>query len=371
MSYTSAHAQTNEGEAKTTSQSSTTIGGYGEISYIEPEGSTPGVFDLPRFVIFLSHQFNDKWSLKSETEIEHVRVEGGVGEIALEQAFLDYHASNAIGWRVGLMLIPVGIINLTHEPNTYYSVQRPFFDNDVIPTTWREMGTGIYGDITEGLKYQFYLSEGLRGEGFGFDEGIREGRQEGTSSNPIHPAVSGRLEYLPIAGLRIGGSFYYQAVTSPVASFDAPLSLFSLDARYEISGLKLRGEFASLSVKDAAKLTALPRQTEEGETTLEPVLSKATGGYLEAGYDIMSAINSNNDEQLIPFVRYETYKMETETANSGLTKNYITAGVAFKPLDNLILKVDWTSPSFKQDGTTEDETSEHNGIFAIGAGYSF
>src|SRR5438045_742177 len=77
----------------------THVGGYGEITYTLPDEGRPRL-DMPRFVIYLDHYFNDKWSFKSELEIEHVKLERGEGgEVALEQAFLDYHASNSIAWR--------------------------------------------------------------------------------------------------------------------------------------------------------------------------------------------------------------------------------------------------------------------------------
>src|SRR4051812_38738686 len=88
----------------------THVGGYGEITLGDPNGSEKARLDIPRFVIYLDHYFSDKWAFKSETEIEHVKLSGeGGGEVALEQAFLDYHANNNIGWRGGLLLIPMGI----------------------------------------------------------------------------------------------------------------------------------------------------------------------------------------------------------------------------------------------------------------------
>ena len=54
--------------------------------------------------------------------------------MALEQLYLDYTLSPAATLRAGLVLPPIGIINETHEPPTFNGVERPGFDNDVIPT---------------------------------------------------------------------------------------------------------------------------------------------------------------------------------------------------------------------------------------------
>src|ERR1051325_9664521 len=192
----------------------THVGGYGEFTYTRPEEGTPRL-DIQRFVIHLDHYCNDKWAFKSETEIEHVKLERGEGgEVSIEQAFPDYHYSNKFAWRGGLVLIPMGIINQTHEPNTFYSVERPTFDEVVVPTTWRELGMGIYGDLFEGVKYQFYVTEGLRAKSI-TAEGLDEGKQEGSAgdmtsdeiagSDASHPAASLKIDVYPYAGLRIGG----------------------------------------------------------------------------------------------------------------------------------------------------------------------
>src|SRR5258705_5927771 len=100
-------------------QPSTTVGGYGEVTFTKPStGSSVG--DTRRVVLYLAHTFNDRISYHSELEVEHGRLEAGGtdGELEMEQAYLDYRISDALTIRTGLVLIPVGIINETHEPAT-------------------------------------------------------------------------------------------------------------------------------------------------------------------------------------------------------------------------------------------------------------
>src|SRR2546423_8579504 len=192
-------------------QERTTVGGYGEVHYTNRTGpKTPPVVNLARFVVYLAHSFDDRLAFRSELEVEDAKIEGGQagGEVALEQAYLDYRLADWITLRTGLVLPPVGIINETHEPPTFNGVDRPGFDHDVIPTTWREIGVGAVGTIPgrSGLAYRGYLVNGLRAEGPSAREGVREGRQEGRQASFANPSVTGRLEWAR-PGLKIGGGF--------------------------------------------------------------------------------------------------------------------------------------------------------------------
>jgi len=112
----------------TQAQERTTIGGYGEVHYTNPTGpNTPPVVNLARFVVYLAHSFNERLTFRSELEVEDAKVEGGQpgGEVALEQADLDYRLTEWLTLRTGLVLPPVGIINETHEPPTFNGVDRP------------------------------------------------------------------------------------------------------------------------------------------------------------------------------------------------------------------------------------------------------
>src|SRR4029077_6457473 len=193
-------------------QERTRGGRYGEVHYTNPTGpKTPAVVNLARFVVYLAHSFDDRLAYRSELEVEDAKVEGGKpgGEVSLAQASPHYRLADWITLRTGLVLAPVGIINETHEPPTFNGVERPGFDNDVIPTTWREIEVGALGTIPgSGLAYRVYLVNGLRAEGFSASEGIREGRQEGQLASFANPSFTGRLEWAR-PGWKVGGSFWY------------------------------------------------------------------------------------------------------------------------------------------------------------------
>jgi len=45
----------------------------------------------------------------------------------------------------GLYIPRIGIINENHLPTTYNGNQRHFVEKYIIPSTWREIGVGLYG----------------------------------------------------------------------------------------------------------------------------------------------------------------------------------------------------------------------------------
>ncbi|HLV70766.1 MAG TPA: porin [Xanthomarina sp.] len=108
--------------------SGVTVGGYGEITYNQPEGDN-GELDVQRLVLLFGYKFNDKVQFVTEVELEHVE------EVYVEQAFLQYSLSDRVNLRGGLMLVPMGIVNEYHEPTTFNGVERPRMDKSIVPTT--------------------------------------------------------------------------------------------------------------------------------------------------------------------------------------------------------------------------------------------
>jgi hypothetical protein len=352
-------------------QESTTVGGYGEVHYTNHSGrGTPAEVNLRRFIVYLAHTFDDRLTFRSELEVEDAKVEGGSpgGEVALEQAFLDYRLSDRLTLRSGLVLPPVGIINEIHEPPTFNGVERPAFDHDVLPTTWRELGVGILGTlpITEGLSYRLYLVNGFKASGFSDEEGIRGGRQEGREASFANPSLTGRLEWAR-PGLKIGGSFWYGGTTAGdtllgSGTFDAPVAVVSADARYERGGLALRGVVASINVSDADTINALYGTA---------VGSRIAGGYLEAGYDLLRQLAPRSKQRLNAFVRHERFDTQAgvpagTTRDPQFARRITTFGLTYKPTWNTAFKGDYEVRRTEAGGGLgEGET------LRLGIGYQF
>jgi hypothetical protein len=313
-----------------------TMGGYAQIDYNEPDGAEAGKLDVHRLVLLIGYKFNDKVSFLTEIEYEHVK------EVYVEQAYLKYKASENLNVLAGLMLVPMGIINEYHEPTTFYGVERPNVDKYVVPTTWRELGVGISGNIDNAsLKYQAYLFNGFKSyaDGSGVlrgSDGLRKGRQKGAESVVSSPNFSTKLDYYGIAGLRIGLAGYFgetQTDDTTLESATVGVSMVGIDMRYKYNNLELRGQYISANISDSDKYNML---------TGKDLGSKLNGLYGELAYNF----ELNGNEKLTPFIRYEKYNTHAETAgnlpaNAAYDKNELIFGMNYKVADGAAFKVDY------------------------------
>jgi len=347
----------------------TTIGGYGEVHYTNATGSdTPGEVNVSRFVVFLAHSFSERLAFRSELEVEDAKIAGGEagGEVALEQLYLDYTFSPAATLRAGLVLPPIGILNETHEPPTFNGVERPAFDHDVIPSTWRDIGVGMVGSIpgSSGLNYRVFLLNGLVAEGFSAEEGIRGGRQEGREASVANPSLTGRLEWAR-PGLRIGGSFWYggSSAADPAlgdGTFDNAVALVSADARYDVGPFMFRGVVANVSISDVEEINS---------AFAGAVGSRIAGGYVEGAYNLLAALSPASTQRLNAFIRHERYNTQAGvpdgvTRDDALARRITTLGLSYKPVYNVVFKGDYQLRR-NRAGVGEDEQ------LALGVGYQF
>ena len=181
------------------------IGGYGEALYENFTGDNASSADFLRGVIYLGYKYDEKWILNTEIEFEHAST-SKEGSASVEFAYLDYLHKPGLNFRVGLLLVPVGLVNELHEPVSFLGARRPDIENRIIPTTWRENGLGIFGDIGD-ISYKVYVVNGLRGENFSA-KGLRGGRQKGSEAVADDLAIVARADWSPAPGLTPGTSLY-------------------------------------------------------------------------------------------------------------------------------------------------------------------
>ena len=350
------------------------IGGYGEAHFNQTlDGSVRnnGKLDVHRIVMLLGYNFNEKTQFVTELEFEHV------SEVYVEQAFLQHKINNALSFRGGLMLVPMGIINEYHEPTTFNGVERPLIDNVIAPTTWREIGFGITGNILPAsLKYQAYVLTGFNG----YDgaakitgkDGFRKGRQKGAESYISSPNLAGKIEYYGIRGLNLGLSGYFgntqstlyngvdktnDAAMAKADSSVVGLSMVGLDARYSINGLQLTGQLYYAGISNSEQYNKF---TAASTGKLNDVGSAMIGYYVEAGYNVLRSVNT--DLGLVPFVRYEFLDTHQSVDNS-ITKNLayektaITTGLTLALAKGAVVKTDL---QFVKNAATDTYTTTFN-----------
>lgn len=340
----------------------TSVGGYGELHYNEPDGTRRGELDFHRFVLYFSHAFSEDVTFQSELELEHNVVEAGNsqgGYVILEQAYLDWRFAGTTGLRAGILLIPVGIINERHEPPTFHGVERPNVDRIIIPTTWFEAGAGLYGTITDNLRYQAYVVAGLKASGIAGSTGIRSARQRAYRSDPSNPSFTGRLDFTAGPSLRIGASVFAGNTTGGSATLGSgTLALFSGDAEFTAGQLRIRAVGARGSLGDAEKINLAYAKSAADDFY---------GWYGEGAYDVMPHLDPATEIQLHLFARYEKYNTQSSvtgfTADPAFDRNDVTLGLTLKPTHDTAFKLDYQF--------LNNESGSDAKAFNLGMAYQF
>jgi hypothetical protein len=188
----------------------TQLGGYGEMHYNNLDSGNE--IDFTRFVLFFGHQFTDRLRFFSEVEIEHVIAssdDDDKGEIEVEQAYVEYDLTPEQHAKAGMFLLPVGILNETHEPTTFYGVERNPVEKYIIPTTWWAGGVGLNGEIAPGWSYDFAVHEGLKTSAAD-NYAVRSGRQKTSEADANDLASTARVKWTGIAGIELAATVQYQ-----------------------------------------------------------------------------------------------------------------------------------------------------------------
>ena len=332
------------------------IGGYGEALYQNSTGdSKSDELDFLRAILYVGYRFTDQWILNTEIEIEHA------DEIFLEFATLDYLHRRELNFRAGLVLLPMGFLNELHEPTTFYSARRPDVETFILPSTWRENGVGIFGEC-EDFSYRLYVTNGFDGTDFKSSSGLRGGRQKGSKTEADDFAAVGRVDYAGFEGVTVGGSLYH-GDSGQDAGVDGTVTIAETHAELSTRGLRVRGLVTVAEVDDVVGLAAAAATPLVGA---EAIGEKLTGFYAEVGYDLLA--NTDSEQNLIPFVRYEKYDLQRDVPtpfvnNGDRDVDLVTFGIAWQPMANVIFKIDY------QDYETKGATIPDQ--LNIAAGYVF
>jgi hypothetical protein len=255
--------------AKSSWTDRTTLGGYGELHYnnINNDGiDNKKEIDFHRFVLFFGHEFTEKLRFFSEFEVEHaVSGDGKKGEVEIEQAYIEYDIRDNLQTKGGVLLMPVGILNETHEPTTFYGVERNDVENIIVPSTWWEAGGALNGYYENGISWDLALTSGLAIPTTGDNAfRVRSGRQKVSEAIANDFAYTGRLKYTGIQGLELAGTLNYQSDASQVSGdgLDQGI-LFETHAIYQNGPFQLRALYAGWDFEGQA-VTAADADRQNG-----------------------------------------------------------------------------------------------------------
>lgn len=345
------------------------IGGYGEAkfaSYVKDANGRGNFADFERFVLYTGYKFNDWIVLNSEVEIEHSGTEGNEsasgGAVELEFAYLDFFLNPHANARTGLVLVPMGFLNEWHEPVFYYSVNRPEVERTIIPTTWRELGVGLFGELVPGLSYRMFVINSLNAKGMRPD-GFRGARQSGNRALFEDVAFVARADYQPTPSLLLAASVFTgdtgqdQAVDD-VAIPTTETTIWEVHGQYRAWGLQARALFTMANLGDARSLTLALRQL--GEIPEDATIAgRMIGAYVELGYDLMPWLLPDTEMALAPFARYSYLNTQDETPpglgrNGNLDQQIWEVGLDYWPIQNVVFKMDYRTFNVTS-GTKPDE----------------
>lgn len=350
------------------------IGGYGEANYqafVSDKGKNKNNADTERFILYAGYKFTDNILFNSEIEFEHASTSPDTeGEVSVEFAALDFFIDPMANVRAGLVLMPMGFINQIHEPPFFFGTNRPEVERRIIPATWRELGIGLFGQITPELTYTTYLVNGMNAEGFS-SEGIRNGRSIGSKAKAEDFGYVARVDYTPqaVPGLSVGGSAYAgnagQDDTFNGKKANVFTQLYEGHAQWKYRGWEWRALGSWGHVNNADLLSA--QRTANGENNAV-VGSENYGWYTELGYDILPLIFKNTSQYLAPFFRYEQFDTIAEAPdgfedNENMNRHIYQFGLQYKPIPNVVIKADYRNISAKKGSVPDD--------FNLGIGFIF
>lgn len=339
-----------ESQSKTTGtlNNATSVGFYGEVHYNglqEPDAAIgKNNIHLHRAVVLINHTFSDDLHFYSEFEFEGAADSTEI-ETEVEQVFIDWRVHPKVSLNIGQFLVPVGLLNETHEPNVFYGVERNPIEELIIPATWWEKGVMIRALPAEGLAVDFAVHNGLRGDAntLGTADGLREFRQEFGGARVEDMAYTLRVKYSGINGLELGVTAQQQKNITQSSDLlvggKAPATLLEAHADWHWQSVGVRALFAQWDIdNDVANVI--------GADTM-------TGFYLEPSYRV-------NDKVGV-FTRYNNWN----TAANAVGKEddeQVNIGINY-----------WIEPRvvLKADVQNTNKLNDEGDGFNLGLGLSF
>jgi hypothetical protein len=312
-----------------------TLGGYIDMEFEWTEDAS--TFDQHRFVPFITGYISDRVTVSAEIEFEHGGNPDADGEVKLEYAVTDFRFTEALNFRGGVILSPLGSFNLLHDSPLNDLTARPVVSRQIIPSTLSEAGMGFFGTTYPGeesvISYEAYFVNG-------FDEGIinyddegkghlriRNGRGSQKKDNNKDKAFVGRLGYSPVLGTNIGASVH----TGNYDDADEHrLTIAALDAKVGFGALELQGEAAWA---DAS--------IDREDPDLVDTAGKQAGAYAQVNYHVLH--DKLMQGSVVTLVARGDW-MDFDKDLDGDEEDGFTLGVNFRPTEETVFKFDynWT-----------------------------
>ena len=368
--------------AGTSDHNRVSVHGYGEMHFGRgtQEGGTTEM-DNHRFVIGVHALLSDWIHLNAEIDFEHA-----AQELEFELGYLDFLLSPGLNFRTGVLLAPVGLLNETHEPNLFWTTERPVLQSRMIPTTWNGGGAGIFGTPMEGVSYRLLVMNSLQsitrdststGSGNGGSggsassfgtNGIRSGRAQLNSRLANDWSVFARVELTKLfPGLQVGFSLVNGDTTHGIIEEGGNMTLVEADIKYRKAWFDMNASIVNTSVDDALFMNNF---CDSGADDCSGGIASNNFGFnVQAGVHLPQLMGWKTSQDIVPHFMFERVRTQDEmpaqtSPDKSRNRNAIfTFGVAYLPIPEVALKMDHTHIML-QNNTSTDE-------FNLGVAYMY
>ncbi len=274
--------------------SQTVISGYGQASYSRDFQYKTSTVNLDRVVLFVGHQFNNRIAFFSELEIADARIEGGkpAGEVGMEQAYLKFSLNPRQYFVAGLFIPRIGILNENHLPINFNGTERPLVEQLVIPSTWRELGVGFYGQMsTLPVAYSIAVVNGLDASKFTHGTGIGDGKGGGQKVNANNLAATASVRaFVGDFQVQVSGYAGGTIGLSPYAADSLKLESGMLAAPVYMGEANVQYTKGGFSAKILGAYITFPKAGDINRTYANNVPKSMYGTYAEVSYNLFQSL---------------------------------------------------------------------------------
>lgn len=295
------------------------IGGYADLNFYSVQG-TKTSYNVRDLSLFVTQDLGTRWQLFGEFEATNPvnsdgRGDGDDAEIDIERLYADYHANQAITFRFGKFLTPVGEWNLVHADPLTWTVDRPLSTSaafsrhangammlGTLPVHGNDLDYWVFADDSKDLNIGRDQDNAYTN--FGTTE---------TLQNSFRQAIGGRVLYHLLGdSLDIGASTVNYELESPREKYLLSGIDFSWNSRY-----------VSFTGEGIYRSSTSNRPDERG-------------GFVQAEVPVW--------RRLYLIGRYERYRSSTPAQTTTIR----TTAINYKPIEGIVLKVEYRDGSHNQ-----------------------
>jgi hypothetical protein len=343
----------------------TRVGGYFDFEYFDFRHDDSH-FDQHRLIVQLSSYLHERLFFNSEIEYEH-----GAGEIKVEQAYLDFLIHDAINFRAGVVLVPLGKLNLLHDSDYRDLTLRPLTETYIIPSTWMEDAAGFWGSLPLGpvsLNWEAYVTQGLTAD-LSLKKGLRDARPSLEDDNNSDKSYCARLELVAFDGHLTVGTAGYRG------RFDddghETVFVYAADATISVPMPKSGGWFPGpLELRmEAARFTADDAVNGAGADTPP----RGAGAFAQLSFHFFppflkeSFLGAGFDNPAFTLVAlWDAVQIDDPNTDRWNHQRRLSFGLNFRPIEQVAFKVEYVD----EDSDTQYGNVQQDGwVASVAVGF--